>query len=187
MHGKVRDHLRRLDRSHYSGLAIVHWTHSIDSRKTGWLDEAFHVAFREALIHCGFLYELWCPAYCLMPDHIHLVWSGIAAESDQLSATAWLRRRMNGWLKPGGVRLQKQAYDHVLRESDRQRFGFEHLIGYVFANPERAGLIEGDAPRNAWLCRDSILPGYPEVSWQRTDPDRYWDLYWKLYHRALEE
>lgn len=183
---KTRDHLRRLDQSHYCSFAIVHWTHSIDKRATGWLGPEFHALFREALIHAGCLHGLWCPAYCLMPDHIHLVWSGVGSNSDQLAATAWLRRRLNGWLKPGGWRLQKQAYDRVLRETDRDRFAFEILIGYLFANPVRGGFISDDSQRSGWPWRDSILPGYPEVSWQRSDPGEYWDLYWKLYYRALE-
>jgi len=81
-----------------------------------------------------------------MPDHIHLVWSGVEISSDQLAATTWLRRRLNGWLKPGGQRLQKQAYDRVLRESDRDRFAFEKLIAYLFANPVRGGFI-ADRPK----------------------------------------
>ncbi len=186
MEPEPHDYLRRLDRSHYTGPAIVHWTHSIDRRQTGWLDDAFHASFRETLVHAGFLFGLFCPAYCLMPDHFHLVWSGIREASDQREATKWLRRRVNGLLKTRGHRLQKQAYDRVLRESDRERFAFEKLIGYVFANPERAGLIGEGAPRSAWEWRDSVLPRYPEVGWRNMEPEQYWDLYWKLYDRVLK-
>jgi putative transposase len=180
-----RDYLRRLDPGSYRGTAIVHWSHTIHDRRTGWLDDEFHDAFREFLIHAGFLYGLFCPAYCLMPDHFHLVWSGLGDSSDQLAATSWLRRRVNGRLKAQGLRLQKQSYDRVLRASDRDRFAFETLIAYVFGNPDRSGLVRDGAPRGGWKWRDSILPGYPEVGWQRTDPENYWDLYWKLYYRAL--
>jgi len=186
MNEDSHDYLRRLDRSHYQGLAIIHWSHTVEQRKMGWLDDEFHAGFREILIHAGFLYGLFCPAYCLMPDHFHLVWSGTRLESDQLAATAWLRRRVNGLLAKGEFRLQKQAYDRVLTDSDRDRFAFETLVGYVFMNPARASLIEEGAPWPDWKWRDSVLPGYPEVSWEHSDLETYWDLYWKLYHRALE-
>jgi REP element-mobilizing transposase RayT len=186
MRSEPHDYLRRLDPAFYRGTAIVHWSHTINDRRTGWLDDEFHSDFREALIHAGFLHGLFCPAYCLMPDHIHLVWSGLGKGSDQLAATSWLRRRVNGLLKRTGEQLQKQPYDRVLREKDRDRFAFETLIAYVFSNPDRAGLIPGEVPRSAWKWRDSILPGYPEVSWQRTPPEVYWDLYWKLYYRCLK-
>jgi hypothetical protein len=121
-----------------------------------------------------------------MPDHFHVVWSGLEDGSDQLAATSWLRRRVNGLLKGDGLQLQKQPYDRVLREDDRDRFAFETLVAYAFSNPDRAGLVPEEAPRAAWKWRDSILPGYPEVGWQRTAPESYWDLYWKLYYRALK-
>ena len=186
MNEETRDYLRRLDRSHYQGLAIVHWSHTVEERKTGWLGDGFHVGFREILIHAGFLHGLFCPAYCLMPDHFHVVWSGLRKDSDQLTATTWMRRRVNGLLATDGCQLQKQAYDRVLRDSDRDRFAFEKLIGYVFMNPDRASLVGEGAPRSDWKWRDSILPAYPEVGWQRSSPDSYWDLYWKLYHRAID-
>jgi putative transposase len=186
MEFETNDHLRRLDSSCYRGTANVHWSHTIKGRRTGWLDDAFHSLFREWLIHAGFLFGLFCPAYCLMPDHFHLVWCGLRDGSDQLAATRWIRRRINGVLKATGHELQKQAHDRVLRDSDRDRFVFEKLIGYVFSNPERATLIGEASARDAWKWRDSVLPGYPEVSWQRSDPEGYWDLYWKLYYRSLE-
>ncbi len=60
----------------------------------------------------------------------------------------WIRVGFNGILKSKGYELQKQAYDRVLRDSDRDRFAFEKLIAYVLLNPERAALIgESSAPR----------------------------------------
>jgi hypothetical protein len=186
MNEESRDYLRRLDRSHYQGLAIVHWSHTVEERKTGWLDDGFHAGFREILIHAGFLHGLFCPSYCLMPDHFHVVWSGLREDSDQLTAATWMRRRVNALLAKDGCQLQKQAYDRVLRDSDRDRFAFEKLVGYVFMNPDRASLVGEGAPRSDWKWRDSILPAYPEVCWQQSSPDSYWDLYWKLYHRAID-
>ena len=34
-------------------------------------------------------------AYCLMPDHLHLVWMGLKLESDQLNGMAFLRKHLD--------------------------------------------------------------------------------------------
>ncbi len=71
------DNLSRLDREYYQGLAYVHWTMTIDDRRTGWLIPVFYYKFREILTHTMFRYSLACPIYCAMPDHIHMVWIGL--------------------------------------------------------------------------------------------------------------
>jgi hypothetical protein len=43
-------------------------------------------------------------------------------------------------LKP--LRFQKQPYDHVLREAERQRGAFQATAFYILANPVRADLTE---------------------------------------------
>jgi len=35
----------------YRGFASVHWTMTVDHRRTGWLDERFHLQLRELLLH----------------------------------------------------------------------------------------------------------------------------------------
>jgi len=44
-------YLPRLPREYYQGDAVVHWTLPIAHRRQGWLDEPFHAAFRELLLH----------------------------------------------------------------------------------------------------------------------------------------
>ncbi len=43
--------LRRLAAANYRGTAAVHWSMTIDGRRTGWLDAADHAAVRELLLH----------------------------------------------------------------------------------------------------------------------------------------
>jgi len=84
-------HLPRLPREYYQGDAFIHWTLSTHDRATGWLAEEFHLRFRELLLHAAAREGLFCPAYCLMPDHLHLVWMGLRLDSDQLNGMAFLR------------------------------------------------------------------------------------------------
>src|SRR5262245_5348867 len=77
-------YLPRLPREYYQADAVVHWTLAIMHREHGWLNESFHFAFRELLLHAAAREGLLCPTYCLMPDHLHLVWMGLRLDSDQL-------------------------------------------------------------------------------------------------------
>src|SRR5262249_49602455 len=48
--------------------------------------------FRELLLHAAARENLYCPAYILMPDHIHLLWMGLKLSSDQINAMRFLRQ-----------------------------------------------------------------------------------------------
>lgn len=121
--GTNRDfYLQRLPREHYQADAVVHWTMPIAMRGTGWLDDAFHAQFREIMLHAAAREGLFCPTYCLMPDHIHLVWMGMLRESDQKNGMKFLREYLAPKLRPH--RFQHQAHDHVLRVEQRKRDAF---------------------------------------------------------------
>ena len=77
-----QSHLPRLERKCYQGPAFVHWTLTLEERATGWLSEAFHQRFRELMLHTAAREDIFCPAWCLMPDPIHLVWMGTGTGSD---------------------------------------------------------------------------------------------------------
>lgn len=78
------DQLPRLEREYYRGQSYVHWTLTIQDRRTGWLIPTFYYKFRELLTHATFRYSITCPIFCLMPDHMHLLWIGIDDRTDQL-------------------------------------------------------------------------------------------------------
>ena len=56
-------YLPRLPREYYQGDAVVHWTLPIAHRRQGWLDEPFHAAFRELLLHTAARERFFCPTY----------------------------------------------------------------------------------------------------------------------------
>jgi putative transposase len=157
-----RDHLRRLTPEFYRGDAIVHWSLTMLDRKPGWLSVAFLYRFRELLTHSTFRYTLACPIFCLMPDHIHMLWIGLRSGSDQLLAMKHFRKTMNESLRRIGHELQDQAYDHVLREEVRKEAGFREVCDYIARNPERAGLVPNDAYAS-YKFTGCIVPGYPEL------------------------
>jgi putative transposase len=59
-------------------------------------------------------------AYCLMPDHLHLVLEGTSEDADLREAVrAWKQRTGYDWKQCTGSRLwQPGDHDRVLREGD---------------------------------------------------------------------
>ena len=156
------------------------WTITFEGRATGWLDPLFHQTFRELLLHASVREHLFCPAYVLMPDHIHLFWLGLKLESDQRLAMRFLRKHLQATLASrsrSGVefRLQKQPHDRVLRENDRRRGAFASACFYVLDNPRRKRLVSH--PRE-WPYLGTMVPGYPFL---RPLEEDFWPQFWKLY------
>jgi REP element-mobilizing transposase RayT len=169
-------HLPRLIDERYRGFAAVHWTMTIDHRARGWLDPPFHARFREILLHTCVRYDLLCPIYCLMPDHMHVLLRGISRQADQLLAVSFLRRYVNELLDPH--RFQKQAHDNVLRHEDLEREAFRAVAFYIAENPVRAGLCKTAADHP---FTGAILPGFPALD---VHHPKYWDVFW-TQHEAL--
>ncbi len=176
---KVRDplnrafYLPRLAREHYQADAVVHWTLTIFDRKQGWLTPSFHSQFRELMLHTAARESLVCPIYCLMPDHLHLVWMGLRLDTDQMNGMAFLRTHLEPALKP--AKFQPQAQDNVLREQERKRNAFAKVCFYIAANPVRAGLMK---ETEKWPFTGSVVPGYPKLDPTAED---FWPKFWKIY------
>ena len=169
-----KGNLPRLERHHYQGHAVIFWTNTLETRARGWLTPAFHARFREMMLHAAAREQLFCPAYCLMPDHLHLVWMGLRRESDQLNAMKVLRVHLEPALGDGRA-WQHQAHDHVLREEERKRNAFARFCFYTLANPVRAKLVNRELD---WPFMGAVVPSYPELHPLAED---FWELFWKLY------
>ena len=167
-------YLPRLPREYYQADAVVHWTLPISHRRQGWLDTAFHARFRELMLHAAAREALLCPAYCLMPDHLHLVWMGLRLDADQLNGMAFLRRHLEPALAPGS--FQHQAHDHVLKEEERRQNAFAAVCWYILENPLRAELSKSVSD---WAFSGAIVPGYPTLSPVQGD---FWKKFWERYH-----
>ena len=175
MSNRAQGHLPRLASASYRGRVSVHWTMTIEGRRRGWLTPDFAPSFRELLTHATFRYALSCPIYCLMPDHLHMMWVGIDDRTDQLKASKYFRKLLGSRLAGSGFALQHQAHDRVLREDERSDSAFEDLVAYIARNPERTGLVAADRYRE-YEFTGCLVPGYPELSlWQ----DDYWPRFWR--------
>ena len=131
------------------------------------------------MLHAAVREQLFCPAYCLMPDHLHLIWMGLRRASDQLNAMKFLRTHLEPALG-GGREWQHQPHDHVLREEERRRNAFASFCFYTLANPVRDELVKKESD---WPYSGAIIPGYPSV---HPLADGFWELFWKLYVNERE-
>lgn len=79
------------------------------------------------------------PAYCLMPDHVHLVAIGRTPESDlQRFITKWKQATGFAWSRLGRGRLWQPSYWDRLARFDEP---LETMTRYVVENPVRANLV----------------------------------------------
>jgi putative transposase len=172
-------YLPRLRREFYQADAAVFWTMPVAHKAKGWLDTGFHAVFRELTLHAAAREGLLCPAYCLMPDHLHFVWMGLRLDADQRNGIKFLRAQLGRFLK--SARFQHQAHDHVLTSEERHQRAFGLACAdYVLLNPWKAGLVP--APTE-WPYLGAVIPGYPRLN--VFDPD-YWPWFWKHYFTVRE-
>jgi putative transposase len=165
--------LPRLPPEYYQGDAVVLWTLPVFDRGKGWLNQSFHLAFQNLMLHVAAREQLFCPVYCLMPDHIHLIWMGLTRDSDQRNGMAFLRTYLESLLTPH--KFQPQAHDHVLREKERKRNAFALTCDYLLNNPVRAGFVTNPS---GWEFIGAVIPGYPKM--EPAEPE-FWPKFWKIY------
>ena len=130
------------------------------------------------MLHAAAREGLACPIYCLMPDHIHLIWIGLRLDSDQINGMAFLRTYLEPEMAP--ARFQPQPHDIVLREEERKRNAFAQTCFYVAANPVRAKLItEGEV----WPFTGCVVPGYPKLNPIEED---FWPKFWRIFRKLQQ-
>ena len=175
-------YLPRLTEDAYLGLAVVHWTLTVERGNEFHLDELFHLRLRDCLMHTFAREEgagLACPVYCVMPDHLHMVWMGTNHANDQRRAIAFFRTHLKRVISP--ARLQHQAHDHVLREDERRRKMFATVCNYILANPVEAGLVKS---ANEWTYSGCVVPGYPDL---QPFQENFWGVFWRIYWKKRGE
>ena len=90
---------------------------------------------REAVQHLVAVF-----AYCVMPDHLHILIQGSGAASDLLSFMKGFKQKtaFEYEKKFRTLLWQKKFYDHILRPQDNPA----GVAGYIWMNPVRKGLCK---------------------------------------------
>lgn len=79
------------------------------------------------------------PAYCFMPDHLHLLVEGDTMESDLRRFMSSFKQKSGyAFSRAGNDRLwQKGYHDRILRTEETTSI----VVRYILENPVRAGLV----------------------------------------------
>jgi putative transposase len=95
-----------------------------------WLLDIFQ---RQAVTH-----SIAIHAYCLMPDHFHLLLEGLHSTTDLLEFVKSVKTKSSApYMRKNTTPLwQKKFYDHILRSNDSP----DDVAWYIWKNPVRASL-----------------------------------------------
>lgn len=84
-------------------------------------------------------------AYCIMPNHVHLVCTTIEQSDGTFrsltsvlqSIKSYTAHRANKLLGRSGAFWQAESYDHLVRDHQE----YNRIVAYVLNNPYKAGLV----------------------------------------------
>jgi REP element-mobilizing transposase RayT len=116
----------------------------------GWLVRRLH----ELALRYSFQLHAWC----LMPDHLHVLIAGALDTSDMIcfAARFKLAAAFEGKRLFGKTLWQAHAYDHIVRGDEAG----ERVAAYIWSIPVRKGLCSDP--------RDYPHSGSDTVEWKRT-------------------
>ncbi len=163
-------HPPRLHSQVYVGLAQYFLTICCDKRRRFLEDAECRSLVLCELRRTSQALDFAVTAYCLMPDHLHIVCEALADECDlQEFVRRFKQRTAYQWKKRTTSRLWQSSYhDHVLRETESTR----EVVRYTLENPVRARLVAAPAeyPHSGSLScsRDELIEW--AFGWNRADP-----------------
>jgi putative transposase len=114
-------------------------------------------------------------AYCLMPDHVHLLAEGLEPQSDVLQFMRALKRNTSTQFQRETAEplWQKKFYDHLLRNNDSP----DAVAWYIRMNPVRANLCQRP--------EEYPFSGSLTQTWKQTRrPDAEWLPPWRKPNTA---
>lgn len=103
------------------------------------------------MLHAAAREGLFCPAYCLMPDHLHLVWMGLRLDSDQLNGMSFLRT----YLEPALVGDEVTSRRKPVGDDVRSRSSDDEPSGLAEHSSRRA--LEAAGIKFQPQAHDSVL------------------------------
>ncbi len=129
----------RLALSHYRGRYSHFLTAATYDRRPAFTDAALCATVTEQLFQSATKRGFAVFAYCLMPDHVHVLIEAERADADFLKWVHLWRQLSGFWeRKRTGQYLWQEGYwDHTLRDDE----SLSAVAAYIVLNPVRAGLV----------------------------------------------
>ena len=136
----LTDHPVRLPTFSYSGRHRYFLTFCTHNRSLLFVSPEHVQVVLEQIARVAEEQQFAVPAYCFMPDHVHIVAEGLE-ECANLKSFVKLAKQCSGFhfRRRFGLTLwQRYLYEHVVRDDETT----EAIVAYVVENPLRAGLVE---------------------------------------------
>jgi putative transposase len=157
----VREKKHRLQPHCYQGRICISFTVCINDRNPFFIEPAIVNIFKDLLNDSANKFSCILPAYCFMPDHVHIVVEGTQDEVSLLKFINYYKQKTGFWMSKNrpGRSWQKNFFDHIIRKDE----GLLTVIRYILDNPVRKGLVSDwrDYPfKGAIGCGlDEVLDG----------------------------
>jgi REP element-mobilizing transposase RayT len=116
----------------------VFFTTCVHKREKRFRDDSFGRVCVAHLLRLAEVREVAVLAYCLMPDHAHVLLEGLSSSSSTLACfVEWKQRAGHIARVRLGIRLwQASLFDRILRDDEASLA----VAAYVLTNPVRGGL-----------------------------------------------
>jgi putative transposase len=161
----VNRDVRRLAAPNYLGRQTYFVTICCDRRAPHFREQAIAQGLLSSLLECAAGCSFRLHAFCLMPDHVHILAEGIHDRCDLREFIRLFKQRTAfAFRKLRGCALWEMSYhDHILRSSDC----VEDVASYIWWNPVRQGLCAhpGEYPYSGSQTIDWIRRSALGTSW----------------------
>jgi REP element-mobilizing transposase RayT len=163
----------RLPLDRYVGTAWFFLTFCTENRNKIFLDPTHAKSFLDNLRSEALSHAVAIHAYCIMPDHVHLLSQGRTPTTDVLRFLKDLKRKTGYAYKQETTQQlwQKKSYDHALRSTDPP----DQVAWYIWMNPVRTNLCTkvNEYPYSGSLTGAGPSSAPPQETWSppwRTQP-----------------
>lgn len=161
----------RLPKREYLGTKIYFLTICCEKRFPLFADMERARQAEEAIWDCAEKTGFRLHAYCVMPDHVHVLVEGSEKDSDGAVFANRFRQKTGFLFRDAGAGKiwQRSYYDHVLRKAE----DCDNVAWYIWMNPVRKGIV-----RIAW---DYGFSGSATVEWPplKSNENEEWAPPWK--------
>jgi putative transposase len=160
----------RLPAANYIGCNIYFLTVCCDRRRPYLSDPVIATFVMRALLKSASAHSFTIHAFCIMPDHIHILAEATHPTSDALEFARHFKQRTAFFHKQKSQRVLWEFgyYDHILRAQD----GLIEVARYIWWNPVRKRLC----PRP----HDYPFSGSQTLAWmQESQFESTWSAPWR--------
>ncbi len=136
----IKEKKHRLPREAYRGFVRASFTACMENRHDYFLTEQAFKIHEAHLLRALSQHRCASEVYLFMPDHLHVIITGLGDDSDVYAAMRAFKQYSGFWFGKNQreVHWQEDFYDHILRQEE----DLSKLITYILNNPVRAGICE---------------------------------------------